>query len=146
LSLIPRRRLTDADERQLLVEVARLYAALTRVLRTGDIDALHADLADLLHHPPHPTRRCMFTLAFWKAAGERAAKSAGQFGAAVVAADWLEPGNWEVLQASIWTVLSAAGVGAVMSLLTSLASAQIGVHGSPSLAADAEVEAATGPA
>lgn len=47
----------DDRERALLLEVARLYAAVSRVLRTGDVDALHADLTDLLDNPPQPPRR-----------------------------------------------------------------------------------------
>lgn len=82
----------------------------------------------------------MFTSAFWRAALERALKSGAQFGLAAAGQDLVDinlfQANWENV-----LVTFAAGVG--LSVLTSLASAQIGTKGSPSLAAEAEVEAAT---
>jgi Putative lactococcus lactis phage r1t holin len=71
----------------------------------------------------------MFTLTFWKQAGERAIKSAAQ---ALL-------GLWVGAQAfNAWDVdwKKAAGValgGAILSLLTSLASAGVGKSNSPSL-------------
>jgi hypothetical protein len=82
----------------------------------------------------------MFTSAFWRASFERAIKSGAQFGVLVMGADYL---GWGEFQANLGTVAGSFGFGAVLSLLTSMASATVGVHGSPSLAADAEVEAAT---
>ena len=71
----------------------------------------------------------MFTKAFWKAAAERAVKTAAQsailvFGAEqvnAIAVDWLDVGGF------------AAG-GFVLSLLTSLASSQFGPGDGPAAA------------
>lgn len=81
----------------------------------------------------------MFKVAFWKAAFERAVKTAAQAAAVLMTQDWV---GVEAVQASLATAAGAAGLGALFSLLTSIASAQVGTHGSPSLAADAEVQAA----
>lgn len=82
----------------------------------------------------------MFTRAFWAAAAERALKTAAQFALAAVGQDVLDV---NLFQADLGNVAAVSATGFVLSILASMASAQIGVHGSPSLAAEAEVEAAT---
>lgn len=82
----------------------------------------------------------MFTSAFWRASIERAVKTAAQAAATVMTVDWAD---WFAFQATLEAVGGSALVAALFSLLTSIASAQVGAKGSPSLAADAEVEAAT---
>lgn len=72
----------------------------------------------------------MFTLLFWKAAAERAIKTAAQTAAALLIAngtglldtDWAQAG-------------SVAGMAAVLSVLTSVGSAGVGNPG-PSLASE----------
>jgi hypothetical protein len=71
----------------------------------------------------------MFTLAFWKAAGERAVKTFAQtLLAALLAAHTLTDAPWV-------PALSAAGLAAVLSVLTSLISSKVGDAG-PSLAGE----------
>lgn len=82
----------------------------------------------------------MLTRAFWLATLERAAKTAAQFALAAVGQDLL---NVDLFQADLVNVAKAGITGLILSALTSMASAQIGTHGSPSLAPAAEVEAAT---
>jgi len=84
----------------------------------------------------------IFTRAFWLAAAERAVKTGAQFGVVVMAQDWA---GIEVFRATLANVAGSFLAGAVFSVLTSVASAQVGVRGSPSLAPAAEVEAATPP-
>lgn len=69
----------------------------------------------------------MFTLAFWKAAAERAAKTAGQVGLLVAGADLVNALDFDWLR-----LLGFMLGGAVLSLITSLASAKVGYAG-PSL-------------
>jgi hypothetical protein len=72
----------------------------------------------------------VFTLAFWKAAAERAAKTFAQtLAALVVGAYGLTDVDWS-------TSLSVAGLATLLSVLTSVGSSQIGGPG-PS-AVDAE--------
>ena len=78
----------------------------------------------------------MFTRKFWKDAAERAAKSAGQFGAYA----WGVTAFTKV--GEIIPVAQATGLsmifGAVASLLTSLASMELGDKGTASLVTDKE--------
>lgn len=69
----------------------------------------------------------MFTATFWKAAFERAVKTFAQALLATLAA-----GPFGVLDAPWTTAASLAGMAAVLSLLTSVASSGIGAAG-PSL-------------
>lgn len=73
----------------------------------------------------------MWTKAFWKDAAERAAKSAAQFGAlAWGAAAFTKVGDVvPVAQATVLAML----FGAVASLLTSIASSEVGIKGSASV-------------
>lgn len=70
----------------------------------------------------------MFTINFWKHAGERAAKTAAQSAILVIGADQINAftANWG-------DVAGFAAGGAVLSLLTSVASAPYGDKGTPSL-------------
>jgi hypothetical protein len=72
----------------------------------------------------------MLTLAFWRAALERAVKTFSQALIAVMTADGLG-----LLDADWPARLSAAGMAAVLSLLASIASSGIGGTG-PSLGAE----------
>ncbi len=69
----------------------------------------------------------MFTTKFWKRAAERAAKTAGQSAILAIGADQLNAltADWE-------TVAGFALGGAVLSVLTSLASLKIGPADDPS--------------
>jgi len=82
----------------------------------------------------------MFTVAFWKAAAERATKSAAQAAALVIGQDALDV---NLFDADWRNVAGVAAAAAVLSFLTSIGSASVGVKGSPSLAPEAEVAAAT---
>jgi hypothetical protein len=65
----------------------------------------------------------MFTLAFWKAAGERAVKTFAQsFIASLAVAYGLEGVDWKA-------ALSAAALATLLSVLSSVASSQIGGPG-----------------
>jgi hypothetical protein len=71
----------------------------------------------------------VFSLLFWKSAAERAVKSFAQaLAASLVAATGFGGVEWGV-------VLSVAGMTALLSVLTSLASLPVGDHTSPSLVA-----------
>lgn len=70
------------------------------------------------------------TRKFWTEALERALKSAAQAALVAMGQDALEA---DVFQATAGTVGAAALTFAVVSLLTSLASAKIGPDNSPSL-------------
>ncbi|WND57031.1 holin [Mycolicibacterium vanbaalenii] len=70
----------------------------------------------------------IYSLAFWKDAGERAAKSAAQAG--VLA---LGGGAVDVLALDWATFAGAFGGGALLSLLTSIASAGLANRGTASL-------------
>lgn len=78
----------------------------------------------------------MFTAAFWKAAAERAIKTAGQFGVTALGVTvFTEVG--ELIPA--YQAVGLAGLfGASLSLLTSIASAKVSEQPGPSLT-DAEV-------
>lgn len=69
----------------------------------------------------------LWTASFWKAAAERAIKSAAQGAIAAIGADAVG-----VLEVDAVAVLSAAGLLALLSLLTSVASDFVGGSG-PSL-------------
>jgi hypothetical protein len=73
----------------------------------------------------------MWTLAFWKAAFERAVKTFAQALVAVMTAD-----GFGLLDADWPARLSAAGLAALLSLLTSIGSAGAGNPG-PSLSTEA---------
>lgn len=70
------------------------------------------------------------TRAFWVSAGERAVKTVAQTGAAL-----LTSGAIGVVDVDWGQVASVSGLAGVVSVLTSLASAQVGNSG-PSLAAE----------
>lgn len=69
----------------------------------------------------------MFNLAFWKASAERAVKTFAQVLGALLVADPVAG----ILDIDWGQALSVAGLGAVVSLLTSIGSTATG--GSPSL-------------
>lgn len=72
----------------------------------------------------------MFTLDFWKAAGERALKTGAQF----VLVSWaVGDGIFNVLTVDPAEAAGYFGGGVAVSLLTSLASGLIGDRGTPSL-------------
>ena len=76
--------------------------------------------------------------AFWRAALERATKTAAQgAGAGAITGATLTDGH------AVLALLLTAAAGFVFSIVTSVASAQIGEHGSPSLT-DAETLAIPG--
>lgn len=73
----------------------------------------------------------MFTKSFWKAAAERAIKTVAQALIAVIAAtsfDWFSA-DWKA-------IVGTAATAGVLSLLTSIASAGVGDHGTPSVVAE----------
>ncbi|ERG63474.1 holin [Agrococcus pavilionensis RW1] len=80
----------------------------------------------------------MFTKAFWKAAGERAAKTAAQVALLKFGADSIAAG-FDVLAADWIGVGSFALGGAVLSALSSIVSAKA-TDGSPSLATETLAE------
>lgn len=69
----------------------------------------------------------MFTTAFWKATAERAVKT---FAQGLLAA--IGTGVTGLLDVAWGSALSFAGLAALLSVLTSLASARIGRRGGPS--------------
>jgi Putative lactococcus lactis phage r1t holin len=75
----------------------------------------------------------MFTLNFWKAAGERAIKSAAQGALLMLAMS--DSGVLNLFDLDVGPVVGGALGGALLSLLTSIASAAlpIGPDNSPSL-------------
>lgn len=70
----------------------------------------------------------MWSKAFWQDAAERAAKTAAQFGLVSIGGDVVTA--WSLDWIQIGGVMVA---GAAVSLLTSIASAGVGVKGSASL-------------
>lgn len=71
----------------------------------------------------------MFTVKFWKAATERAVKSAAQ----ALLGLWALDAGFNVLAADFGLAGGVAAGAAVLSLLTSVVSAGVGEPGSPSL-------------
>jgi hypothetical protein len=78
----------------------------------------------------------MFSKLFWKDTFERAVKTAAQFGIGALGADFVNifTLTWE-------SFAGALGAGAVLSLLTSLASGYVGPKDSPSLVVEPKPEA-----
>lgn len=76
----------------------------------------------------------MFTLLFWKQAAERALKTAGQFG--VLAIGTVAFTNVEQVIPTGKAVGLSMLFGAALSVLTSMASVNIGGKGSPSLVSE----------
>jgi len=74
----------------------------------------------------------MFSVAFWKSAGERCAKSAAQ---ALLLA-WGGDQVFNLFTISPLAALGVAGGAAVLSVLTSVVSAPVADDGSPSLVRD----------
>jgi hypothetical protein len=70
----------------------------------------------------------MFTYRFWQLTGERAVKTFAQSLVAIFSAAGVG-----LLTAPWTTALSTAGMAALLSVLTSMASAQVGEPNSPSL-------------
>lgn len=75
----------------------------------------------------------IFTRAFWTAALERAIKTGGQSAILAIGAD-----QFNVIAVNWAEIAGFAGGGVALSLLTSIASAQIG-HTGPSLANEVAV-------
>lgn len=75
----------------------------------------------------------MWTASFWRASAERAVKTAAQSALA-----FFVVGQTDLLSLDWQAVLCGAGVGAIASLLTSLASEPFGTKGTPSLVRDGE--------
>jgi hypothetical protein len=94
----------------------------------SDVNAIAATVAE------HPAIQALAntdeitTVSFWKAAGERAAKA---FAGALITL--FGAGPVDVLHIAWQTTLSLSAGAAVVSLLMSVASSQIGTPGSPSL-------------
>ncbi|HEY7043508.1 MAG TPA: holin [Nocardioidaceae bacterium] len=80
----------------------------------------------------------MFSALFWKKTAERAIKSFAQSLAAVLAASGLG-----LLTARWMTALSTAGMVALLSVLTSVASCKLGPEDDPSMVNPAEPAAST---
>jgi hypothetical protein len=72
----------------------------------------------------------MLTGAFWKAAGERAAKSFAQ----ALLLLWVADGGLDMFAVNYQEALGLGLGAAVISLLTSVVSAPVGGNGGPSLA------------
>jgi hypothetical protein len=72
--------------------------------------------------------RVIFTKPFWAAAAERAVKTFAQTLLAVLTA-----GHVGLLDVPWSAVLSAAGLAALLSVLTSVSTANIGPQGTPSM-------------
>ncbi|MCH5645176.1 holin [Gordonia sp. ABSL49_1] len=69
----------------------------------------------------------MFSVSFWKDAGERAVKSAAQAAMLAVGGDTINVWSLD------WVTVAGVGLGGgVLSLLTSLASERIGTKGTAS--------------
>lgn len=67
--------------------------------------------------------RTLFSRSFWADAGERALKSAAQ---AVLGVALVGDRVFDVLDADVSVLIGAGATGAVLSLLTSIASAPVG--------------------
>ena len=83
----------------------------------------------------------MFGSYFWKATAERAVKSFAQSLLAILSASSLG-----LLDVAWLTCLSTAGMATVLSLLTSVASSQVGSAGDPSAVPTPASAAGNGPA
>lgn len=81
----------------------------------------------------------MFHVAFWIAAGERAAKTFAQTAVAL----WGGDAALNIIDLDVGAVLGVSASAAVLSVLTSLASIPVSAGESPSLVPAAEVKAAT---
>lgn len=71
----------------------------------------------------------MFTARFWRAAAERAAKSAAQ----ALIGLWTLDVGFDILHADFRLAAGVAAGAAVLSVLTSVVSVGVGEPGSPSL-------------
>lgn len=80
----------------------------------------------------------MFTYRFWQLAGERAIKTFAQSLVAIFSAAGVG-----LLTASWTTALSTAGMATLLSVLTSIASTQVGSPNSPSLLSPASASEQT---
>ncbi len=80
----------------------------------------------------------MFTLNFWRAASERALKTAAQTAIVALGADKLGT----LFAADFANVAGMAAGGALLSVLTSIATSAVGDTPSPSLVPDAEADLA----
>lgn len=76
----------------------------------------------------------MWTVKFWKAAAERAVKSAAQ----ALILLWAADGGFNLLDANLPQAAGLAGGAAVLSLLTSVASSMVGDSSSPSLVSETD--------
>lgn len=72
----------------------------------------------------------MYTVEFWREAAERAIKTAAQLAVATIGT-----GAVGLLEVDWQAVVLASALGAVLSILTSVASAPFGQPGTPSLVA-----------
>lgn len=81
----------------------------------------------------------MFTAAFWKAACERALKTAAQ--ATILALGASDTGPANLFEADWQNLVGFAASGAVLSILTSVISSPLSDGNGPSLAPAAEIEA-----
>lgn len=74
----------------------------------------------------------MWTVKFWKAAAERAVKSAAQ----ALILLWAADGGLNILDVNVTEAFGLSGGAAVLSLLTSVVSAAVGDSSSPSLVSE----------
>lgn len=81
-----------------------------------------------------------FTADFWRFSSERAIKSFAQSLLAV-----LSVGGLGLLEVNWVTALSTAGMATLLSLLTSIGSAQVGPNDNPSVISASEPEPAPAP-
>lgn len=85
----------------------------------------------------------MFTVAFWKASAERAAKTAAQ----MIGLTWFasDSGAGNLFDLDWEQIIGAAAFGVVSSIVFSIASIPLSSGGGPSLQPAAEIEANSTP-
>ena len=81
----------------------------------------------------------MWTVKFWKAAAERAVKSAAQ----ALVLLWAADGGLNILDVNLTEAFGLSGGAAVLSLLTSVVSSAVGDSSSPSLVSEKDYRVTT---